>query len=98
MVNVTQQIGGSLGLAILVTVYGTASRNAARGGRSLGTALDQARQAVVHGMASAFATATVFDACALLVIIVMIGNWQRTRRDDPPRPGRRDSSRLPAAR
>ena len=98
MVNVTQQIGGSLGLAILVTVYGTASRNAARGGRSLGTAVDQARQAVVHGMASAFAAATVFDACALLVIIVMIGSWQRTRRDDAPRPGRRDSSRLPAAR
>ena len=29
MVNVTQQVGGSLGLAILVTAYSTASRNAA---------------------------------------------------------------------
>ena len=77
MVNVTQQVGGSLGLAILVTVYGTATRNAAGGGRSLATALGQTRQAVAHGMASAFATATVFDACALLVIIVMIGSWQR---------------------
>jgi predicted MFS family arabinose efflux permease len=82
MVNVTQQVGGSLGLAILVTVYGTASRNAAGSGRPLSTALGQARQAVVHGMASAFATATIFDACALLVIIVAIGGWQRARRDD----------------
>ena len=29
MVNVMQQVGGALGLAILVTVFGTASRNAA---------------------------------------------------------------------
>ena len=76
MVNVTQQVGGSLGLAILVTVYGTASRSAARGGGPARTALAQARQAVVHGMASAFAAATVFDACALLVIIVAVGNWR----------------------
>jgi hypothetical protein len=94
MVNVTQQVGGSLGLAILVTVYGTASRNAARSGRPLGTALGQARQVIAHGMASAFATATIFDACALLVIIVAIGGWQRARRDDAVRPGRGDSSRL----
>lgn len=30
MLNTTQQVGGSLGLSILVTVYGTASRNEAR--------------------------------------------------------------------
>jgi hypothetical protein len=29
MVNVTQQVGGSLGLAILVTVYSSATRSAA---------------------------------------------------------------------
>jgi EmrB/QacA subfamily drug resistance transporter len=76
MVNVTQQVGGSLGLAILVTVYGTASRNAVLGGRLHGDALAQARRAVVHGMASAFGAATVFDACALLVVIVAIGSWR----------------------
>jgi EmrB/QacA subfamily drug resistance transporter len=77
MVNVTQQVGGSLGLAILVTVYGTASRNAARSGRSHGSALAQGQQAIVHGMASAFGAATIFDACALLVIIAAIGSWRR---------------------
>jgi EmrB/QacA subfamily drug resistance transporter len=76
MVNVTQQVGGSLGLAILVTVYGTASRSAARGGGSGPAALAQARQAVVHGMASAFGAATVFDVCALLVIIAAVGTWR----------------------
>jgi hypothetical protein len=58
-------------------VYGTASRNAAGGGRALGTALGQARHAIVHGMASAFATAAIFDVCALLVIIMAIDGWQR---------------------
>jgi len=79
MVNVTQQVGGSLGLAILVTVYASASRSAAHGGGS-GTALARAREAVTHGMASAFGAATIFDLCALLVIIVAIGSWRRAAR------------------
>ncbi|MFJ9608356.1 MFS transporter [Kitasatospora sp. NPDC101176] len=40
MLNTTQQVGGSLGLSILVTVYGTASRNEAR--QQLGAFLHQA--------------------------------------------------------
>jgi EmrB/QacA subfamily drug resistance transporter len=56
MVNVTQQVGGALGLAVLVTVFGQASR--AAGGH----------QPLVHGMASAFGVATCFDVCALLVM------------------------------
>ena len=70
MVNVMQQVGGSLGLAILVTVYASATGGAAGRGRT-GPA------AVVHGMASAFGAATIFDVCALLVIIVAIGNRRR---------------------
>ncbi|KJS59501.1 MFS transporter [Streptomyces rubellomurinus] len=40
MLNTTQQVGGSLGLSILVTVYGTASRDEAR--RQVGAFLRQA--------------------------------------------------------
>jgi EmrB/QacA subfamily drug resistance transporter len=69
MVNVTQQVGGALGLAILVTVFGAASRAAAGpAGHAPGTALASARDHLVHGMASAFTVATLFDVCALLVI------------------------------
>jgi EmrB/QacA subfamily drug resistance transporter len=56
MVNVTQQVGGALGLAVLVTVFGQASRAA------------DGHQPLVHGMASAFGVATCFDVCALLVM------------------------------
>jgi EmrB/QacA subfamily drug resistance transporter len=77
MVNVTQQVGGSLGLAILVTAFSTASRNAASH-RLAGLARQaQPHQAAVHGMASAFTLATVFDLGALLVVLVVIGGRAR---------------------
>jgi len=65
MVNVTQQVGGALGLAILVTVFGAAVR--APAGQGGGTGLASAQDHLVHGMASAFTVATLFDVCALLV-------------------------------
>ncbi len=72
MVNVMQQVGGALGLAILVTVFGTASRNAAAHPAAGASALAQARHVLTHGMASSFAVATIFDVCALLVILIAI--------------------------
>jgi hypothetical protein len=66
MVNVMQQLGGALGLAILVTVFGTAYRHAAAAGTA-------AHGALVHGVASAFTVAAVFDGGALLVILLTTG-------------------------
>jgi EmrB/QacA subfamily drug resistance transporter len=85
MVNVTQQVGGSLGLAILVTAFSTASRNAARHPLAHLARPAQAHQAVVHGMASAFTLSTVFDVCALLVVLVVISG--RPRRPAAAAPG-----------
>jgi EmrB/QacA subfamily drug resistance transporter len=72
MVNVMQQVGGSLGLAALVTVFGTASRNAAAHPLPGLTRLAQAHHVLAHGMATAFLVAAIFDACALLVILLAI--------------------------
>ena len=66
MVNVMQQVGGALGLAILVTVFGTAYRHAAAAGAA-------AHGALIHGVASAFTVAAAFDGCALLVILLTSG-------------------------
>jgi len=63
MVNVMQQVGGSLGLAILVTVFGTAARHA--GG--------DAHHALAHGVSAAFSVATLFDVAALAVIVLSAG-------------------------
>jgi EmrB/QacA subfamily drug resistance transporter len=72
MVNVMQQVGGALGLAILVTVYGSASRNAAAHPAAGATPVEQAQHVLTHGMATSFAVATIFDLCALLVIALAV--------------------------
>jgi len=70
MVNVMQQVGGSLGLAILVTVFGTAYRHAARHALAGVTRAAAAHDALIHGVSTAFMVATIFDVCALLVILL----------------------------
>ena len=72
MVNVMQQVGGALGLAILVTIYGTASRAAARHPVVGASVAAQAEHVKVHGMAAAFTAAAIFDAVALIVIAIAI--------------------------
>ena len=69
MVNVTQQVGGSLGLAILVTVFGTAYRDAARNLAPGVSHPSAAHQQLIHGMSAAFTVAAIFDVCVLLVIM-----------------------------
>jgi EmrB/QacA subfamily drug resistance transporter len=57
-----QNIGATLGLAVLVTVFGAASRHAAAGGAD-------ATQAMVSGMTPAFALSVVFAAVSFLVAL-----------------------------
>ncbi|HYK30788.1 MAG TPA: MFS transporter [Streptosporangiaceae bacterium] len=71
MVNVTQQVGGALGLAALVTVYGHAS-HAARASSVAVSPLARAHDVLSHGVAASFATAAVFDTLAILVIIAAV--------------------------
>jgi hypothetical protein len=68
MVNVMQQVGGALGLAILVTVFGNATRAAAHRAAASGAA----HQLVTHAMASSFTMAAVFDAVALLLVVLAL--------------------------
>src|SRR5262249_21800373 len=72
MVNVLQQVGGTLGLAVLVAVFGTASRGAlAHPVAGLSAAAFQHR-ALAHGMSAAFGLAAVFDLVCVLLIIALI--------------------------
>ncbi|MEV6827821.1 MFS transporter [Amycolatopsis sp. NPDC051102] len=57
-----QQVGSTLGLAILVTVFGSATRSSAAAGTT-------GPQLVVDGMTSAFTTAAVIAACTVLVAL-----------------------------
>jgi hypothetical protein len=76
MLNMLQLVGGSLGLAVLVAVFGTSSRHAASHPVPGLTPLAQAQHVLAHGIASAFLLAAVLDVAALLVILLVI----RTRQ------------------
>ncbi|MDQ2748806.1 MAG: MFS transporter [Actinomycetota bacterium] len=70
LVNVMQQVGGSLGLAVLVTVFGSASAHAAARPAAGDTARQIAQHAFVVGADRAFFVATLFLAATLVLIRV----------------------------
>ncbi|HEX5191011.1 MAG TPA: MFS transporter [Streptosporangiaceae bacterium] len=75
MVNVTQQVGGALGLAILVTVFGTVRKSAAQHASHAligASPIARAHDVLTQAMAGSFTTAAVFDVCALVVIMLAI--------------------------
>ena len=71
MVNVAQQVGGALGLAALVTVYGHAARSTRPASPAV-SPLARAQEILAHGVAASFATAAIFDTLAIFVIIVAV--------------------------
>lgn len=80
LVNVMQQVGGSLGLAVLVTVFGAATNGyTAPAGTA---AADVAKLTFVHGAETAFWTAAGFLAVTLVLLAVVM----RPRRSGLPQP------------
>jgi len=65
-----QQIGGALGIAILVTVFGTAGRNAAKDAG--GDAVAKADHILTAGISAALAAGTAFAAAAVLVTLLVV--------------------------
>jgi EmrB/QacA subfamily drug resistance transporter len=74
LVNVTQQMGGALGLAVLVSVFGSAGRGVA------GQSLAATRAAFVVGADHAFIAATLFVGATVLVLAVAIRGRRATAR------------------
>jgi EmrB/QacA subfamily drug resistance transporter len=72
MVNVMQQVGGALGLSILVTVFGTASRAAARHPLAHAGPVAQAHDILTRGISAAFTVAVAFDVLALLLVVLAV--------------------------
>jgi EmrB/QacA subfamily drug resistance transporter len=71
LVNVMQQVGGALGLSVLVTVFGTASRTEARHlGSAASNAAGQA-QVFVHAADRAFLAAAILMALSVAMVASM---------------------------
>jgi EmrB/QacA subfamily drug resistance transporter len=99
MVNVMQQVGGSLGLAVLVAVFGTASRGAATqwtAAHSVASLSQAAGQHYVlaHGMSAAFGLAALFDVVTLLLVIFL---FRSDRRQAVPAAESSERTRVAAA-
>jgi EmrB/QacA subfamily drug resistance transporter len=77
LVNVMQQLGGTLGVAILVTVFGSASRAAARHPIAGDTAVQQAHHAFVAGADRAFSASVIFLLAAIVLVLVAIRTPRR---------------------
>jgi EmrB/QacA subfamily drug resistance transporter len=76
LVNVSQQLGAAVGLAVLVTVF-----NAVAGHHTqLGAGGAVAQAGVVHAMHTVFAAATLFAVGALVTVVAGV------RRNAPPEP------------
>jgi EmrB/QacA subfamily drug resistance transporter len=89
MVNVTQQVGGSLGLSVLVAVFGTVYRGALAHPAAGLTALAARQHALIHGMSSAYGLAAIFDVVTLLLVVTLI-------RVRAPRPAAASDTESPA--
>jgi EmrB/QacA subfamily drug resistance transporter len=71
VLNVAQQLGSSLGLGILVTVFASASRSGAHHVTGA-TVHVQAQHALAQGVATSLKGSTVFLALGLLVVVVLM--------------------------
>ena len=70
--NVMQQVGGALGLAVLVTVFGSASKYAASHPVSGANPLAQLNHVFVYGADHAFVASTLFLVAALVLIATVV--------------------------
>jgi len=75
-----QQLGGTLGVAVLVTIFGSASSHAGR--RPGATALEQAHHVFVYGADRAFLASVVFLIGSIALVLFAI----RTPSPAPLRP------------
>jgi EmrB/QacA subfamily drug resistance transporter len=69
LVNVAHQLGGSLGLGILVTVFAGATRGAAQHPLDGVSAATEARYELAHAVATSLTGSAVFLALALAVVV-----------------------------
>ncbi len=67
-----QRIGGSVGVAVLVTAFGIASRDASEHHQPGLSPGQQSRNVLAHGIAAGFTLGTIFCGCALALAIVAV--------------------------
>lgn len=93
LVNVSQQLGGSLGLAVLITVFadasgpaGAAAPQGSAGAQLSSRALESAHQAFILGADRAFGWASGFLAATAILVAVLVRSARRSAAPDSAAP------------
>jgi EmrB/QacA subfamily drug resistance transporter len=73
LVNVAQQLGGSLGLAILITVFAAASHSASGWPVGAGSLHTAAQWGLAHAISTSLKGSAVFLALGLVVVLAVMG-------------------------
>ena len=82
LINVSQQVGAALGLAVLVSAFGAVTHHAEIGapvGRSAMQAFDAL---IVHGLHDVFGLGLVFTVLALAIVGKFVRRGQRSSRPE----------------
>jgi EmrB/QacA subfamily drug resistance transporter len=90
LLNSTQQVGGSLGLAILTTVSTVRTTNALHAGSSLPVAL-------THGFKGAFIVAASFCALGAVLALALLPSRRRRSEDEQTETAALSFARVPGA-
>jgi hypothetical protein len=72
VVNAAHQLGGSLGLSVLVTVFASASRSALAHPAPGASAIENAHDALAHAVASSITGSAILLAAAIIVVIITV--------------------------
>jgi EmrB/QacA subfamily drug resistance transporter len=91
LVNAVQQVGGSLGLAVLVTVFGAARRHDLAHTPAGLTHLAAQNHAFVAGAVASFKVAAIFVVATLAVVTLIRGEAHSGQSDDVDLPEALDS-------
>ena len=83
LVNVMQQLGGSLGLAVLVTVFGSASKSAAAGLPPGLSSAEAARRVFVIAVDRSFWIVMIFLAAMLLLVTFAMRGERKATAEEP---------------
>ena len=83
LVNVMQQVGGSLGLAVLVTVFGSGSRAALHDALPGASAAERAQHAFVVGADRAVLAAAIFLAATVIIAATTLRGGNPRRPAEP---------------
>lgn len=97
LLQAMQQIGGSLGLAILGSVFAAAARDAATDPSATGGAADMARHVLTEGVAAAVLGAAVFTGLLFLLAAFVIRRPPMRPPAGPGQPGQSGQPGQPAA-